>query len=111
MSCSSNVLNIREGWTQRIRYALTRNSPAVAMDLTGMTIGLVGKDRSSADLVFTGTVGSDDLVGGIVYLDPSSSDLLAATSPYRLRWSVTDGTGKIAYFPGADPLVWNIEEP
>lgn len=113
-SCSSEcspTLAIREGWTERIRYRLTRNSPAVDMDLTGMTVELVGKDRASVALVFSGTVGSDDPANGIVYLDPATTDLLAATSPYRVRWKITDSFGKIAYFPREDPLVWNIEEP
>lgn len=112
-SCSScgEVLAIREGWTERIRYQLTRNSPAVDMDLTGMTVDLVGNDRANLPLVFAGTIGSDDPANGIVYLDPALTDLLAAKSPYRVRWKVTDSFGKIAYFPREDPLVWNIEQP
>lgn len=103
-------LDIRQAWTERIRYALTINNGTV-IDLTGMTIGLVGKDRYSTDLVFAGTVGSDDPTEGIVYLDPAVTDLLAANSPYRVRWSVTDSDGKTAYFPREDPLIWKIELP
>lgn len=80
------------------------------MDLTGMTITLVGRNRANAVLVFTGTVGSDDPTNGMVYLDPAITDLIAAASPYRVRWGVTDSSGKTAYFPGEDPLQWNIEE-
>lgn len=103
-------LDIRQGWTERIRYALTINDGTI-IDLTNMTIALVGQDRSSSPLTFTGTVGSDDPTAGTVYLDPAATDLLASNSPYRVRWSVTDSNGKTAYFPRTDPLIWRIENP
>ncbi len=107
-----SVLAIRQGWTERIRYALTINGGTI-IDLTGMTIRLVGKNKYSDDLSFSGTVGSDDPTAGVVYLDPATTDLLASSSPYRVRWSVTDTNGKTAYFPRTNtgPLIWNIENP
>ncbi len=103
-------LNIREGWTERIKYALTINAGTI-LDLTGMTVALVGVDRASAALAFSGAVGIADAAGGVVYFDPAVTDLSASNSPYRLRWKVTDTSGKIAYFPRTEPLTWAIETP
>lgn len=107
----SNTLPIREGWTERIRYRLTRNDPPENVDLTGLTVDLVAYDNGNSLLTFSGTVGSDDPSNGVVYFDPSVSDLESGNSPYRVRWKITDSAGKIAYFPREDPLLWEIELP
>lgn len=107
----ANTMTIREGWTERIRYRLTRNSPAVVMDLTGMSIALVGKDTLGNPLAFTGTVGSDDPTGGAVYFDPSDDDLVALRSPFYVRWEVTDTSNKSAFFPRSNPITWIVQAP
>lgn len=103
-------LDIREGWTERIKYALTINDGTV-LDMTGFTVALVGVDRALTALVFSGSVGIETAALGVVYFDPAVTDLSASNSPYRLRWKVTDTSGKIAYFPRTEPLTWNIETP
>jgi hypothetical protein len=102
-------LQVRQGWTERIRMALTINGGTV-INLTGMTLALVGKDRDSTDISFAGSVGTDDAAGGIIYLDPGAADLLASRSPYRLRWSVT-ANSKTAFFPHDEPMFWIVELP
>ena len=99
----------REGWTERIRYALTADD--APLNLTGMSVALEGKDKKGHILIFTGTIGIDDATTGIVYLDPSATDLASRFSPFTLRWKVTDTNGKVAYFPRAEPLVWIIQNP
>lgn len=104
------TLEIREGWRERIRMALTINGGTI-MVLTGMTIALVGKDRYSNDVSFSGAVGIADAAAGTVYFDPSATDLLAANSPYRLRWKVTDANSKPAFWPHDEPMFWVVESP
>lgn len=99
----------REGWTERIKYALTVDG--VALNLTGLTVALVGVSATRATLTFSGTTGVDDETGGKVYFDPAPTDLLAANSPYYLRWAITDGAGKTAFFPRLNPLQWDIRTP
>ena len=107
---TANKYYFREGWTERIRFALTINGGTV-LDVSGMTIALVGKDRLSNDLTFTGSVGASSPTTGIVYFDPATSDLKESNGPYRLRWKVTDSNGKVAYFPNAEPMTWIIDQP
>lgn len=104
------VLHIRDGWTERIKYQLSHDGGTI-MDLTGMTVTLVGEDRASTAITWAGTVGIDTAATGIAYLDPAATDLDAARSPYRVRWAVTDSGGKTAYFPRDAPLIWNIDIP
>ena len=98
-----------QGWTERIKYALTVDG--VALNLTGLTVALVGVSATRATLTFSGTTGVDDEAAGKVYFDPAPTDLLAANSPYCLRWAITDGAGKTAYFPRLNPLQWDIKTP
>lgn len=102
------MLDIREGWTERIRYALTKDG--VPLILTSMTVVLVGTDAIGT-ASFAGSVGIDDAPAGVVYLDPTATDLLASRSPYKLRWKVTDAAGKIVYFPRAEPMIWKVSNP
>jgi hypothetical protein len=99
----------REGWTERIKYALTHDG--VTMNLAGYAVALVGQDCGGNALGFTGSIGVFDAPGGIVYFDPSATDLLEARSPYRVRWSVVDGSGRVAYFPRANPVTWVVQLP
>lgn len=99
-----------EGWTERIRYALTHDEDEV-LDLTGMTVALVGKDGAGTAIDFSGATGTDDATAGIAYFDPAAGDLVASGSPYRVRWKITDGDGKVAFFPREAPLVWRVTNP
>lgn len=98
-----------QGWTERIKYALARDG--VALDLTGLSVALVGQDKNGNAIAFTGSVGIDTALTGLVYFDPAVTDLVMANAPYHVRWKVTDGAGKIAYFPRADALRWDVYIP
>ncbi len=99
----------REAWTERIVYKLTHDG--VVLNLTGLTVSLVGQDRNGDTVAFTGTTGVVTAAAGTVYFDAAASDLIASHSPYRLRWKVTDGSGKSAYFPRSGPIVWDVQKP
>lgn len=109
MSCSSDII-FRAGWTERIIFQLSHDG--VTFDITGMTVALVGRDTLDQPLVFLGPVGIESPADSKVYFDPVVSDLSASNSPYYLRWSVTDSSGKTAYFPRSPkPMVWIIQNP
>lgn len=100
----------REGWTERIKYQLSADG--AVLNLTGLSVALVGKDNLGIDAGFAGAVGIDTPAAGTVFFDPAPSDLVASRSPFRLRWQVTDGAGKIAYFPRADgAMIWQVDLP
>lgn len=102
-------MTIREGWTERIRYRLYRDG--VVMDLSGMTVTLVGQTILGATKTFTGTVGVADPSTGVVYLDPDVTDLLESESPLQVRWKVVDSNSKVIYFPRLSPETWTVEIP
>lgn len=109
MNCSRvNQTIFVAGWTERIIYQLTHDN--VTFDISGMTVALVGENDRGVPVNFT-TVGIETAATSKVYFDPSETDLKAEGSPLRLRWSLTDGSGKTAFFPRAEPLVWTIETP
>jgi len=92
-----------EGWTAPIEYTLKHQDPATGatetFDASGMTPSLVLRDKNGIAIAFTGTVEwADDSVSKIRF-NPAATDLVATKSPYTLHWKVTDGAGKIAYYP------------
>lgn len=104
-------LDLVEGWTERILYAL--GADGATQDLTGMTAELELYTRSGAPITLGGTSGvlGGSETQGKVYFDPGANDLVNANSPYSVRWKVTDGAGKVAFFPNAAAERWNVRKP
>jgi hypothetical protein len=96
----SILTSIVEGWTGRLEFTLYVDG--VAFNGTGMTLTdvlVTGKDGTEVS-----TAGDFDWLvaaSGTVYLDPDASDFVASKSPYRVRFKITDGLGKVVYFPNA----------
>lgn len=93
-----------EGWTGALPFTL--NADGVPVDLTGLTVQIVLKDGADT-LVKDTTAGistSSGSTGGVVVFTPSSSgtDFVAARTPYKIRFRVTDAAGKVVFFPNAD---------
>lgn len=98
------VTEIVEGWTGRLSWTLEHQlqgaTAATAIDGTGLTVSAL--DVTGADgtvVTTTGDYGWITQASGTVYYDPDADDLLAAKSPYRLRFQLTDGTGKVVWYP------------
>jgi len=104
------ALELTEGWTERISYQL--GADGSAPNLTGMIVTLVlYRNGDYTIFPFLGTSGILTAATGIVYFDPAETDLVAANSPYSGRWKVTDGAGKISYFPNGTPEQWIVRKP
>lgn len=103
-------LDLVQGWTERIIVELSADD--AVQDLTGMTVQLQAWSRGRL-LTLSGISGalSGSESDGKVYFDPASSDLTAARSPLSIRWKVTDGSGKVAFFPKDEPDIWNVRLP
>ena len=95
-----------QGWTSRIKY--TVYTDGAVQDLTAMSVQLVAYDRTDSPVSFVGTVGIATPASGLVYFDPSDTDLLKSKSPYSIRWKVTDSNGRVAFFPSGAPEVWYV---
>lgn len=97
------LATITEGWTEELP-AFTLLANGVPQDLTGMTVALVLRDGNGALVTIAGTTRVDASPStGKVYYAPASTDLSAARSAYSVHWRVTDGAGKVAFFPNGTP--------
>lgn len=96
------LTEIVEGWTDALPFVL--KADAVAVDLTGLTVACYIKDNQGT-FVRSGTTGvsvTDSTAGAVSYTPQSTSEFLAARTPYRIRFQVTSVTTEIAYFPNID---------
>lgn len=103
----AKLLEIVEGWTGELG-PFTLKADGVAVDLTGMTVALILKDRSGAQVITTGDTRVDGTPStGQVYYRPDADDMSNALSPYTVHWQVTDGSGYVVFFPNgaADTIV------
>jgi hypothetical protein len=102
------VAEIVEGWTGPIDLQLLSDG-AVRVLSTGESVALILKARAGTLVVST----TDNLTvlsstdGKVRYL-PNEKDLQAKQSPYSARVKVTDGTGKIVFFPSGKSDEWIV---
>ena len=92
------VTEIVEGWTGRLSFQLTEDGVnLVGTGLTVSALDIVGAD--GVPVTTTSDFGWITQLTGTVYYDPDADDLVASKSPYRLRFQLTDGSGKVVWFP------------
>ena len=97
------ITELVEGTTRRLTFTLEQPE-GTAFDGTGMTVSaldIVGADNAPVDT--TGDFGWVTASAGTVYYDPDAADFNAAKSPYRVRYQITDGSGKVQWFPSGAP--------
>lgn len=97
---SHDVLTeVVEGWTGPLPFTLKADD--VAVDLTGLTVHLYVRDAGGNVLEnFTSSgLRIQNSTTGQVDWSPSSSQLTAAGSPFRLRFRIKDSTGGAIFFP------------
>jgi hypothetical protein len=99
-------LEVIEAWTGDLDFQLKNDN--VAVNLTGTTVVLILQDNNGAAVTLAGTTSTFDAVLGKVRLSPNAADLVAAKSPYNARWKVTDGAGKVVFFPSGTDDVWIV---
>lgn len=101
---STPLMDIVEGWTGALPFTL--NADGEPVDLTGLTVSIVLKDNVGTLLKNTtqGVTVTDSTAGAVSYAPSSSSgDLFVASkTPYKIRFRVTDSTGKVVFFPNGD---------
>jgi len=104
------LMSIVEGWTGPLPFTLLGD--AVPYDLTGLTVKIVLK-QSDGTLVKDTTAGITvtlSTAGQLQYRPSSSSgDLfLAAKTPYRARFQVTDALPNSYYFPNDEEALIEV---
>jgi hypothetical protein len=96
----ATIAEIVEGWTERISFTL--KSDGTAINGTGLTLtDVIITARDGTVVETTGDFGWLVQASGTIFYDPDSTDFTAGKSPYRVRAKVTDGSGKVVFFPNA----------
>lgn len=93
------LLSIVQGWSGRLGpFTLRLNGSPTS--LTGLTVAVVIRKAGKKTAVEAGSVTAADQVTspGQVVWDPDPT-VIADPGTYRLRFKVTDGAGKVVYFP------------
>lgn len=101
------MLVLVEGWTGTIDCYLVADG--AAYDLTGATVTLLLFTVDGGQVTLGGSVAiSSPATAGHVTYSPAVGDMYARYSPYRVRFKVVDGLGKVRYFPTANTDIWNV---
>ena len=100
-----------EGWTKPIKHILKGDN--IAEDLSGATVELVLRAQRSGVLIeTTGDVTLEHVPGPpaytIVTYNPDPTDIQAKHSPIEATYKVTDGSGKVHFYPNRDPDIWTV---
>jgi hypothetical protein len=98
---SAPLFSIVEGWSGALPFTLKADDEP--FDLSGLTVSILLKNADGTMVKNTteGVTVTAATVGELQY-EPSTStgDLfLAAQTPYRVRFKVTDAFDKVAFFP------------
>ena len=102
------ITEVTEGWTNRLTFQLWSQSPSASTPSefvgTGFTVsGLYVRGKDGNLVTTSGNFGWVTAAAGTVYYDPDAADLDASLSPYTVHFEVTDGSGKIVFFPSGKP--------
>jgi hypothetical protein len=98
-----------EGWTAPIEHTLEHDGET--FNAATMTPSLTLRDKDGNAVTFTGTVSWADASVSLIRFSPASTDFVNAKSPYKLHWKVTDGSGKIAFYPQGGPILITVYKP
>lgn len=111
----TTVLSLVEGWTGLLG-PFTLRVDGTPFVLTGFTVALVLRDGDGNLVTTTGTVNVLDQSanpGQITYA-PAASDFVFRTgrfvtsTTYRMHWRVTDGDGKVIFFPNDESVLLEV---
>lgn len=108
----AKILNLTEGWTERIQMQCLGLDPATREQTTAALAGTVElrlfPRGSDVPRMIAGTVGILDAATRTVYYDPDPSDLIADEYSVRIRNTVG---GRISEYPQGEPNIWRVRKP
>jgi len=103
---------IVEGTTTPLDFQLESDGVPVPGGLAGMTVELLLNRADGTAVNTTGKVTVPDPAAAKVRFNPAAGDLSvppsAAETRYEARWKVTDGGGKVGYWPSGERDPWPI---
>lgn len=98
---------IPEGTTEPQDFQLKADGDN--LDGTGLTLGIKIDDRDGTPVTLIGTIDYLVQANGTVRVLLDKVDLPLNKSAYHVRFSITTGSGKVAFIPnGRDPDIWQV---
>ena len=101
--------NLVQGWTEPLTAQLLDDG--AVQPLTGASVVFLLYDKNGAAVSLGGTATIADAATGQVQYAPAAGDFVAASTPHKARWKITDGAGKISFFPSGAAEVINVRLP
>lgn len=101
-----SVHYLPEGTTEPQRFVLQADDAAI--NLTGLIVGIEVYDATGAAVASPGAVSVVDADAGLVQLLPVAASWPRATSPYNVRWTVTNGALVFKVPNGQRADVWHV---
>lgn len=102
----ADSFDVVEGWTNRLDFQLLSCGLPLALTTSDTVTPLLVNARSEEIATSSGDVTVITASSGEVGYTPKTTGVfLANDEPYRMRFGVEDGFGKIAYFPNAEPFI------
>ncbi len=98
------LFDITEGWTSPLDTQLQLDG--AAFDASGMSVASEIHGRDGVAVVVTTTWQIQ--ATSVARLALTAGQLTVSKTPYTVKFKVTDGSGKIAYFPSGDPMFINV---
>lgn len=98
--------NLVPGWTEPLDFTLLEDD--IAADLTGQTVVIDVIDKNGTAVAPLGATTVPDPTAGHVRYSPTGTEFTVAGQPYGVRWKVTDGSGKVAFFPNGKRDQWKV---
>lgn len=97
-------VGVVEGWTGPLAFQLL--AAGVPANLTGQTVTMSVRDKALQPVTgFTVAVVSP--TDGRVSVEPPAG-LLRSSSPYTVRFKVTDAQNRHVFFPSDEPDTWIV---
>ena len=106
MAVTGTTYDVVVGWTAAIDVDLRNDGQIPSSNLVG-TVAFVLWDASGNPLTFAGTISILDAVNWRIRILPGVGDF-NTSGVFRARVSVTDVSGRVAFFPNAASDVWIV---
>jgi len=85
------------------------NADGSALSMAGMTVAFIVHDDEGTAVTIAGVATIENAAAWLVKFSPNANDFVSGR--YRARYKVTDGTGKIGYFPSSEWEPLTVREP
>lgn len=110
MAAKTYLEPVVEGQTKPLVHQLLSNGEAVTIQDLDVVLYLEKSDGTMVDTSGKVTNLDDGTADnrGKVQFDPDAEDFVVAGSDYSLRWQVTDGDGKIEFWPSGRSLAIKV---